>query len=215
MDFIGPFVKSGGYDTVMTITDRSSGHVRILPTTSTATTAKQIAELFFTGWFPTFGIPMEIICDRDKIFMSKFWKTMFKLLKVDIKASTAYHPQTDGSSERTNKTVIQLLRNHVDRHQQGWEKALPLIEFQINNSMNTSTGKAPFELSLLYRPRIIPSIDPTSIGETNVPAAVDLVKTLKKTLDDAKDNLIAAKARQQLKLISITELRMHTLLGTL
>ena len=69
--------------------------------------------LFFNHWFCENGLPTEIVSDRDKLFVSRFWNALSTLCGVKLKMSSAYHPQTDGSSERTNKTVNQSLRYHV------------------------------------------------------------------------------------------------------
>src|SRR5438046_6819022 len=90
-----------------------------------------------------FGLPQRIVSDRDKLFMSQFWKALHKLLGIEIQASTAYHPQTDGSSERSNKTVIQALRNYVNRRQTDWTKHLIHVETAMNNSVNATTELAP------------------------------------------------------------------------
>ena len=66
--------------------------------------AEKLADLFFDKWYCENGLPLEIISDRDKLFLSKFWTHLHKLTGVKIKMSTAYHPKTDGASERSNKT---------------------------------------------------------------------------------------------------------------
>jgi hypothetical protein len=112
--------------------------------------------VFFKHWYCENGLPLDIISDRDKLFVSKFWKALHRLTGVKLKMSTAYHPQTDGSSERSNKTVNQCLRYHVQWNQKGWVAALPLIRFQIMNSVNGSTGYSGFELLMGRSPRLIP-----------------------------------------------------------
>jgi len=124
MDFVGPLPTDEGYSCILTMTDHLGADVQIVPT-SINLTAEKLAEVFFDRWYCENGLPSEIISDCDKIFMSKFWKALHKLTGVKIKASTAYHPQTDGSSEHTNKTVIQVLRYHVEQNQWGWVRALP------------------------------------------------------------------------------------------
>ena len=116
MNFVSLFLKSDGYDMILVITDRLTNYVRIESTHSTAT-ASDIALLVYNTWCRQFGLPQRIVSDRDKLFMSQFWKALHKLLGIEIQTSTSYHPQTDGSSERSNKTVIQALRNYVNRRQ--------------------------------------------------------------------------------------------------
>jgi transposase InsO family protein len=119
MDFIAPLPKSNGFDSILVITDRLTNYVLIEPTYTT-TTAPDIARLVYRTWCRRFGLPRRILSDRDKLFMSGFWKALHKLLGIKLQASTAYHPETDGSSERSNRTAIQALRNYVNRRQTDW-----------------------------------------------------------------------------------------------
>ncbi|KAJ2935130.1 hypothetical protein H1R20_g1983, partial [Candolleomyces eurysporus] len=123
MDFVGPLPLDGGYDTILTITDRLGSDIQLVPCKSTLT-APELAELFFDRWYCENGMPEDIVSDRDKLFTSSFWRSLHALTGIKLKCSTLFHPQTDGSSERTNKTVVQALRYFVDRAQKGWAKAL-------------------------------------------------------------------------------------------
>jgi hypothetical protein len=145
IDFIGPLPVDEGFDCIVTITDRLGADIRIVPT-HTEITAERFAAQFFDLWYCKNGLPLNIVSDRDKLFISKFWKALHNLMGVKLNMSSAYHPETDGSSERSNKTVAQALRYHVDRHQKGWVKALPLVRFNIMNTVNSSTGFSPFQL---------------------------------------------------------------------
>ena len=96
-------------------------------------TAEQLAELFFDKWYCKNGLPLEILSDRDKLSMSQFWTALHKLTGVKLKMLTSYHLEMDGSSEQTNKTVIQCIHYAVERDQVGWVKALLKIRFDIMN----------------------------------------------------------------------------------
>ena len=74
--------------------------------------------------------------NRDKLFLLKFWKALHNLTGIKLKMSTAYHPETDGASEKTNKMVNQCIRFHIDCSQRGWVKALSKIQFDIMNTVN-------------------------------------------------------------------------------
>jgi len=80
--------------------------------------------------------------------MSKFWTALHKLTGIKLKLSSAYHPQTNGASEQTNKIVNQALQYHVAQNQKGWACALPHIRFDLMNTMNKSTGFSPFNCGL-------------------------------------------------------------------
>jgi hypothetical protein len=157
IDFIGPLPMEHGYDGIMTITDRLGADIRLIPCRMKMK-ARELANLFFDHWYCENGLPLNIVSDHDKLFTSKFWKALHRLTGVKLKMSTAYHPQTDGASERTNKTVDQALRFFVDRHQTGWVNALPRVRFNIMSTTNASTGYTPFHLHLGRSPRLIPPL---------------------------------------------------------
>ena len=126
MDFIGPLPSDEGHDCILTITDRLGSDVRVIPT-SIKLNAQQLAVLFFDNWYCENGLPTEIISDRDKLFMAKFWRHLCLLTGIKHKASSSFHPQSNGASEKTNKTINQCIRFHVERNQKGWVRALPRI----------------------------------------------------------------------------------------
>jgi transposase InsO family protein len=150
MDFVGPLPRSRGYDTLLVITDRLTGYVRIEPTLSTAK-ARDVAELFHRTWYRQFGLPRVIVSDRDKIFLSHFWKELHRLLDVKIRLSTSYHSETDGATERANKTIIEALRQYVNRRQTDWAVRLTHVEAVFNNSISHTTKFAPNDLVMALR----------------------------------------------------------------
>src|SRR5882762_8116442 len=96
--------------------------------------------------------------------MSQFWRALHKLTGVTLKLSSAYHPETDGSSERSNKTINQCIHYHIRHNQKGWVCALPRIRFDIMNSMNASTRFSNFQMRLSRSPRLIPPIVPYALN---------------------------------------------------
>ncbi|GJZ14684.1 putative reverse transcriptase domain-containing protein [Tanacetum coccineum] len=92
------------------------------------------------------GIPVSIICDRDPRFTSIFWRSLQKAMGTNLDMSTAYHPRTDGQSERTIQTLEDMLRACVIDFGNSWVKHLPLVEFSYNNSYHASIKAAPFEV---------------------------------------------------------------------
>lgn len=198
IDFIGPLPEDCGYDMLVTMTDRLNSDIRLVPCKSNIT-AEHFATLFFDNWFCENGLPREIISDRDKIFLSKFWRSLHKLTGIKLKMSSAYHPETDGSSERTNKTVNQCLRYYVDRNHKGWVKSLPRVRFQLMNTINASTGFSPFQLHIGRSPRVLPPL----VDNANTPTEEPDEERARKVLTDlqlnvleAQDNLLMAKAAQ-------------------
>jgi transposase InsO family protein len=94
------------------------------------------------------GLPHKIISDRGPQFVSKFTKALYKLLGITGNPSTAYHPQTDGQTERVNQEIEQYLRIFINHRQNDWSKWLPLAEFAYNDNIHSSTGYSPFYLNL-------------------------------------------------------------------
>ncbi|GJX82517.1 putative reverse transcriptase domain-containing protein [Tanacetum coccineum] len=105
----------------------------------------KLARLYLNRVVARHGIPASIICDRDGRFTSNFWRSFQKALGTDISMSTAYHPETDGQSERTIQTLEDMLRACVIDFGKGWVKHLPLAEFSYNNSYHASIKAAPYE----------------------------------------------------------------------
>ena len=201
IDFIGPLPEDNGKNCILTMTDRLGGADICIVLTCTNTSAEETAALFFKYWYCENGLPLELISDRDKLFISCFWKALHTLTGVKIKMSSAYHPETDGASECTNKTVNQCLRFYMQCNQKGWAKVLPKIHFQIMNTVNASTGYSPFQLHLGRSPRLIPPLIDTLqklTGEhpREEKSAKEIVAELEHITQDAKDNLLQAKINQ-------------------
>lgn len=200
IDFIGPLPVDNGFDCIVTITDHLGADVHIAPT-HVDVTAERFAAQFFDLWYCENGLLLNIVSDRDKIFVSKFWKALHILTGIKLKMSSAYHPETDGSSERSNKTVIQALRYHIDRNQKNWVKSLPIVHFNIMNTANASTGFSPFQLHMGRSPRLIPPLITGRQFKRPKPSpeeqdATSLIESLAQATAEAQDNLFAAKVNQ-------------------
>ena len=175
MDFVGLVPKSKGYDMLFVVTDRLTGYVKVEPMLQTAT-AKDIAELFYCTWFRQFGLPHFIVFDCDKLFLSHFWKELHRLLGIKLKMSTLYHSETDGSSERSNKIIIESIRQYINHRHTDWAVHLTHVESVFNNSVNASTGFAPNELTYRTTVRLFPSFK-TPI-DSSVPAAAEYLQQI-------------------------------------
>ena len=120
---------------------------------------------------------------------------------MKLKMLSKYHPETDGSSEQSNKTVVQALCYHVERNQKGWARALPRMRFNIMNTVNISTGFSPFQLQMGRLPRLIPPLTESTISSISKDtpegvAAIELIDRLVLDVKEAQDNLLAAKVVQ-------------------
>ncbi|MCO5594306.1 hypothetical protein L7F22_048335 [Adiantum nelumboides] len=147
-DFIFGLPKSfHGNTGIWTIVDMFSKQAHFIPVKKTIK-AHQMATLFISQIFKYHGLPSSIVSDRDPRMTSNFWKGLFENLGTRLNFSSAYHPQTDGQSEIANLTILDLLKSYVTKVDQRsqWDKYLPLVEYAYNNTVHTSTGKAPFDV---------------------------------------------------------------------
>ena len=115
--------------------------------------ADHLARIILKEVWRFHGLPNNIVSDRDSRFTSSFWKALMRLLEINQKMSTAYHPQTDGQTERVNQILESYLRNYVNYEQDNWAEMLPMAEFAYNNSATTATTISPFFANYGYHPR--------------------------------------------------------------
>ena len=195
MDFITGLPKTkAGFDAIVVFVDMFSKMAHFVPTKTTAT-APDTAQLFFQHVFKLHGLPAVLVSDRDPKFTSRFWQTLFKELGTKLAMSTAYHPQTDGQTERTNRTLEDMLRAFVGARQNSWDQHLAAAEFACNNAPNASTGLSPFHVNAGFAPRL-----PTALfrpSSDSVPAVSDLLTSLSNVSRMASDALAQAKGRQE------------------
>ena len=195
LDFVGPLVPSKGYNTILVMTDQLTDYVKFEPTHSTATAA-DIADLVYHSWYRQFGLPKAMTSDRDKLFTSNFWKELHKRLRIHLRMSTSYHPETDGSSERSNKTMIEALRHYINLQHTDWADHLIHIESAMNNSTNATTGKTPTELVYGTPLRLFPSPQDIAKPEVDVPAVSDYIQRIQDNVALARDRHAEAKTKQ-------------------
>ena len=150
MDFIVKLPLSNGYDLILTITDHDCTKAVILIPCNETITAEGVAKLYLEHMFKRVGLPKIFIHDRDTHFMGNFATKMCQVLSIKQSASTAFHPRTDGQSERTNQKLEQFLWFYTNVHQNNWAQFLSLAEFTFNLWRNESTGKSPFEVLMGY-----------------------------------------------------------------
>lgn len=193
MDFITDLPNSRSYDSIFVIVDRFTKMAHFMPCTKSIT-GEETAKLFIDNIYRYHGLPKDIISDRGTQFVSRFWRTLFKILKVDIKLSSAFHPQTDGQTERVNQVLEQYLRCTINYQQDDWTNLLPLAEFAYNNTVHSSTQQTPFFANYGYHPRL----DTFDFSKVDNPAAEDMANRLSELHAIMKAQLKKAQERQKI-----------------
>jgi hypothetical protein len=139
------------YDSILVITDRLTKYAYMVPYNESST-AETLSQVFLRTIIANHGMPREVISDRDKLFTSKFWTTLMALLGTKRKLSSAFHPQTDGQTERINQTMEAYLRCYVNYKQNNWVELLPLAQYAYNSAESEGTGVTPFFANYGYTP---------------------------------------------------------------
>ena len=144
MDFIESLPLSQGKTALLVVVDRLSKYAHFLPIAHPFT-ASQVAQLFLDNVYKLHGLPKSIVSDRDKVFMSLFWQSLFKMLQVQLKTSSAYHPQSDGQTEIVNKCLETYLRCMTSESPKDWLKWISLAEYWYNTNFHSAINTTPYE----------------------------------------------------------------------
>lgn len=193
MDFIEGLPKSKGWDVIWVVVDRLTKYAHFIPLRHPFT-ASTVANGFMKEIVRLHGFPTSIISDRDRIFLSNFWRELFQLHKVHLKRSTAYHPQTYGQSEVVNRCLETYLRCFCFEQPKQWAQWLAWAEFSYNSSYHTAIKCTPFRA--LYG-RDPPPIIRYEGQQTPIDAIDKLLEDRDAILDDLKMNLIRAQQKMQ------------------
>src|SRR6266478_3936383 len=154
LDFITKLPPSEEYDSILTITDHDCSKGSIFIPCKETIDAIGVAELYGKHVFPHYGLPQKVISDQDPRFTATAMRELCRNLNIKQNISTAYHPQMDGQSERTNQWLEQYLRIFGNGAQTDWAKWLPLAQYTHNAWPNAGTGKSPFELIMGHVPYV-------------------------------------------------------------
>ncbi|GJW16744.1 putative reverse transcriptase domain-containing protein [Tanacetum coccineum] len=194
MDFVTKLPRTAaGQDTIWVIVDRLTKSAHFLPMREDDTLEKLMRQ-YLKEIFSKHGVPILITSDRDGKFTSHFWKSLHKALGTRLDMSTAYHPETDGQSERTIQTLEDMLRACVLDFGKGWDKHLPLVEFSYNNSYHTSIKATPFEA--LYGCKCRSPICWAEVGDSQLTGPKIIHETTERIVQ-IKSHIQAARDRQK------------------
>jgi hypothetical protein len=183
---------SRGNDAIIVFVDKFSKMVHYAATTTTCA-APEVARIFFDNVVKLHGVPKSIISDRDPRFTSRFWQQLWKLLGTELRMSTSHHPQTDGQTERSNRTLEDILRHYVSRQQDDWDHHLTAAEIAVNSSVHASTGFTPYYLNYGDHPFFPSHIDVDGINNNT---AYELMQQLQQNIELARNNMEKAKVSQ-------------------
>jgi transposase InsO family protein len=165
MDFITNLLETEGYDSVLSIIDHGLTKGVIFTPCKKEITAEQTADILFKKLLTKYGRPNKIISDRGPQFVAKAFRNAMQLMGIESALSTAFHPQTDGSTERINQEIEAYLSIFCTLNPEQWKQFLPMAEFTHNSRTHAERKQSPFELLYGYVP---PSI-PTAIPESEFP----------------------------------------------
>ncbi|QRV78719.1 Retrotransposable element Tf2 protein [Ceratobasidium sp. AG-Ba] len=177
-DFIVKLPESQGMDSILVVIDRFSRQAHFIPCLE-STNAEGVADLFIKEVWKLHGLPKTTVSDRGPTFNSQFLKALYTKLGINPKFSTAFHPETDGITERTNQWLEGFLRSFCNYRQDDWVRWLPIAEFCHNNQVNSATGKTAFETIYGLHPRW----DLVDL-EVNAPNAADMADSMQEIWDE-------------------------------
>jgi len=182
VDFVVELTESSGHDAIMTVIDSVSKRVHFV-STHTTVTAEGAARLFLHHIWKLHGLPKHVVSDRRPQFVALFTKELYRLLCIRLSSSTAWHPQTDGQTERVNQELDQFLCLFVNEQQDDWYDLLPIAEFQHNNHIHSVMQQPLFLLDTGRIPHMgfEPSQVPSRLETVN-----EFTERMKSTTEEAK-----------------------------
>ena len=199
IDFVVDLPENERCKNFLVITDKLGKGVILEPCDSMD--AEAVSEIFIRKFYRQHGLPAIIASDRGRQFVNILWKRICKILGIERRLSTAYHPQTDGATERMNQTAETSLRTYIDFDQRNWVRLLPIAELAINNKDAVSTGVSPFFLSHGYHVKILETDEELHAAGNEIRSPIqkadNIFTKLKQTSDWAQTAMVVAQQEQQ------------------
>ncbi|GBG85733.1 hypothetical protein CBR_g40461 [Chara braunii] len=197
MDFIGPLRPPTpcGHDAILIVVDRFTKRARFVPCRY-AISAREVADIVFDQVVRDHGLPLSIISDRDPCFTSRFRRRLHEVYGTQLRFSSSYHPQTDGQTEITNRTLGDILRKIV-RDDQQWDLHLAHAEIAYNHAVSQATGMSPYYCDLGYHPRV-PAyfLRPSHMHpDTSCPTLDDWVAHMTSIMKTAHEHIATSQTR--------------------
>jgi transposase InsO family protein len=190
MDFVEELPNSNGFNSILVVVDRLTKYATFIPTTTRLSTAG-LVDLVIDNIVSRHGLPRSIISDRGSKFTSMLWREMCSVLGIKVSLSTAFHPQTDGQTERVNQVMEQYLRLFTSYKQDNWSGLLQRAAFTYNNSLHSAINMSPFFANYGYHPR---GLDELEMQEEGTAPVVEKVKSITEVHELCKRNIDLANA---------------------
>lgn len=196
MDLITQLPRTkAGHDAIVVFVCRLTKQFHAIATRTNAG-ASELASICLREVIRHHGVPSSIVSDRDPRFTAHFWRNLWELFETKLHMSTSDHPQTDGQTERANRTIEDMLRAYTNSRQDNWDEYLPCVEIAYNKSVQASTGYAPYYLNT---GREFPSVITRALDDISSirnEAASSIAQRWNTALEDAKQHLLQAQQRQ-------------------
>lgn len=189
MDFVEGLPRVRGKTVILTVVDRFSKFAHFIPLAHPYT-ATSVAAAFFAEIVRLHGVPLTIVSDRDSVFTSTFWREIFRLAGVQLNLSSAFHPQSDGQSEVTNKIIAMYLHCLTGDRPRQWLRWLPWAEYCYNTSYQSSLRTSLFRVVYEREPPTLRAYEP---GSTRLPAVQQALQERDDFLRAIRDRLEQAQ----------------------
>jgi transposase InsO family protein len=201
MDFITglPESRDGSndvlYDTILVMVDRLTKYAHFVPCKATIS-AQKLGFLVLDRLIRYQGLPRKFVTDRDKLFTSGYWQTLVTQMGIDHKLSTAFHPETDGQTERSNQTLETYLRHYVNDNQDNWVSLLPMAQLAINAHVSETTKISPFFANFGREPELQASSLPgpmTDLALKDKQAMTKVIELLRNNISEMQQRVTKAR----------------------
>jgi len=189
MDFITKLPVSGPYDAILVVVDRYSKQSHFIPCTEKVT-SHDLINILFKEVFRLHGFPRSITTDRGPVFTSSFTAEIYRVLKISRNLSSAFHPETDGQTERLNSVLEQYVRCFISDSQLEWPRLLPFAEMAYNNAPQSALKTSPFFVNFGFHPNIniIQNATSNPMANNHMSTLITLRPLIAENLKKAQEN---------------------------
>ncbi|CDI81763.1 Similar to Transposon MAGGYgagandpolgenehomologues, related [Eimeria praecox] len=191
LDFITDLrLTKTGHDSILVLVDSLSKMAHFVPATRTFTAADTV-DVLADHLIRYHGLPGALISDRYPRFQSDLWQQLCMRFNITRALSSSYHPQSDGQTERVNRTLQQMLRTYIQSDEREWERLLPALELAYNNTSHPTTELSPFDAMIRENPLAAADLD--VVGAVSSTLTTPMAKLFRQLCDRAQGHILKAK----------------------